>query len=59
MRATVMFEAGDVRIENVPDPENYRTNRRSRHRYTRLHLRKRSLALQQNGTHRQRSHYGP
>ncbi len=40
IRATVMYAAGDVRIENVPD--------------ARLHLRQRSLALQNLGAHRHR-----
>jgi hypothetical protein len=45
MRATVMFGAGDVRIENVPDATTSQTNRCTCAHHTRLHLRQRSLAI--------------
>ena len=47
MRATVMYGAGDVRVENVPDARHRRADRRPRPRHPRLHLRQRPVALQQ------------
>ena len=49
MKATVMYGAGDVRVENVPDAADHRADRRARPRHPRLHLRQRSLALQPDG----------
>ena len=49
MRATVMYGAGDVRVENVPDARLSRADRRPRRRHPRLHLRQRSLAVQVDG----------
>ena len=47
MRATIMYRAGDVRIENVPDlPLSIRP---CRARHPRLHLRQRPLAISGNG----------
>jgi hypothetical protein len=45
MRATVMYRAGDVRIETVPDAGVIEIDRCRRGRQPRLHLRQRSLAL--------------
>ena len=49
MRATVMYGAGDVRIETVPDAGHRRAHRRARARHPRLHLRQRPVALQRHG----------
>jgi threonine dehydrogenase-like Zn-dependent dehydrogenase len=45
IRATVMFAAGDVRIEDVPGPRHRRADRRDRPGDRRLHLRQRPVAL--------------
>jgi hypothetical protein len=39
MRATVMYEAGDVRVENVPDATVIEPDRRGCSRHACLHLR--------------------
>ena len=46
MRATVMYGAGDVRVEDVPDARHRRADRRAGPRHPRVHLRQRSLAVQ-------------
>ena len=53
MRATVMYGAGDVRIENVPDPHR-RAHRRDHARDSRLHLRQRPVAVRLDGAERDR-----
>ena len=45
MRATLMYGAGDVRVENVPDPAIQRAHRRGGPRAARLHLRQRPVAV--------------
>ena len=52
MRATVMYGAGDVRVENVPDPRIVEPTDAIRRCHARLHLRQRSLALQEDGADR-------
>ena len=46
MRATVMYGAGDVRIENVPDPSIVEPTDAILARHPRLHLRQRPVAVQ-------------
>ena len=54
-----MYGAGDVRIENVPDAQLDRADRRARTRHPRRDLRQRSLAVQGNGADRVRPPHGP
>ena len=49
MRATVMYSAGDVRIENVRDAAIIKSDRRRSYGHARLHLRERPLAVQIDG----------
>ena len=52
MRATLMYGAGDVRVENVPDAQPDRADRRARPRHPRRDLRQRPLAVQVDGADR-------
>ena len=52
MRATIMYGAGDVRVEDVPDARPDRAHRRAHLRHPRRHLRQRPLALQVDGAQR-------
>ena len=47
MRAAFMYGAGDVRVENVPDPIIVQPDRRDRARRARLHLRQRPAPVPQ------------
>jgi hypothetical protein len=57
MRATIMYRAGDVRVENVPDATIVKPTD-AVIRATRACI-KRSLALQRVGAHACRPTYGP
>ena len=59
MKATLMYGAGDVRVENVPDAVDQRADRRASAHHPRLHLRQRSLALHAAGAVRARPPDGP
>ena len=59
MRATVMYGAGDVRIEDVPDAQLDRADRRARRGHPRRHLRQRPLAVQVDGAERRPAADGP
>ena len=54
MRATVMYGAGDVRVEDVPDPRSSEPTDALVRDHPRLHLRQRSLAVQVDGADRER-----
>ncbi len=58
MRATIMYGAGDVRVENVPDPRS-RADRRDPPRGPRLHLRQRPVAVQRHAEERDGAEHGP